>query len=180
MNTVKTYRFPVDVRCLGEQLMQVTAAGKPELTIALPPQFRGGVKGEWTPEDLLVAAVASCYAVTLDAVAAGMSLPLRSLEVRAAGDVTRRVDSGFRFSFVELDVSLETDPGREAEAYRAAELAEQRCLVSASLDVPVYAEVDVRATPAPRGTRTAPESPPRREETEPFSDPMPAASGGRR
>jgi organic hydroperoxide reductase OsmC/OhrA len=95
VSIVKTHRFSGDVRWSGDQLAEVTTPGKPELTVATPPQFRGGVEGIWTPEHLLVASVASCYTVTLAAIAARTRLPLRSLEVRAAGDVTRRVDSSF-------------------------------------------------------------------------------------
>lgn len=148
MTTMKTQRFPVDVRWTGGQLTRVSASGKPELTVATPPEFRGGIEGVWSPEDLLVGSVASCYAVTLAAIAERRGLPLRTLEVRGAGDVTRRLDGRFCFTVVELEVILETDPGHEAEARFAAEAAEQACLVATSLDTPVHVEVDVRSAPA--------------------------------
>lgn len=148
MTTVKTQRFPVDVRWQGGQRTRISAPGKPELQVATPPAFRGVVAGVWSPEELLVGSIASCYAGTLAAIAKRRALPLRGLEVHGAGDVTRRLDGRLDFSGVELEVVLETNPGHEADARFAAKVAEQVCLVSAALDTPVHVEVDVRATPA--------------------------------
>jgi organic hydroperoxide reductase OsmC/OhrA len=148
VSMVKTHRFPVDVRWTGGQLTTVAVPGKPELAVATPPEFRGGVAGTWSPEDLLVGSVASCYAVTLAAVAARRGVPLRALEVRSAGDVTRRLDGRFGFTVIELEVRLETAPGQETQARFAAEEAERVCLVTASLDTPVHVEVDVSSAPA--------------------------------
>jgi hypothetical protein len=79
--------------------------------------------------------------------ASGGRFRLRTLEVRGAGDVTRRLDGRLGFTVVELEAVLETDPGHEADARFAAKVAEQVCLVSASLDAPVHVAVDVRAAP---------------------------------
>jgi organic hydroperoxide reductase OsmC/OhrA len=148
MTTLKTHRFPVDVRWTGGRLTEVTAAGKPSLTVATPPEFRGGVEGVWSPEDLFVAAVASCYVVTLASVAERRSVPLRALEVRSAGYVTQRADGRFGFIAVDLEISLRTDPGWERQARDAAHDAERACLVAASLDTPVRVAVEVTAAPA--------------------------------
>lgn len=148
MTTVKTQRFPVDVRWQGGQLTRISAPEKPELQVATPPEFRGGIAGVWSPEELLVGSIASCYAVTLAAIAQRRDIPLRALEVHGSGDVTRRLDGRFGFSVVELKVVLDTNPGHEADARFAAEAAEQACLVSASLNTPVHIEVDVQVAPA--------------------------------
>ncbi len=128
-------------------MTRVAAPGKPELTVATPPEFRGGVEGVWSPEHLLVGSVASCYAVTFAAIAERRRLPVLSLEVRAAGDVTRRVDGRLGFTVIDLEVVLDTEPGQEAVARAIAEAAEEACLVSASLDTPVHLGLKVRAFP---------------------------------
>src|SRR5919198_6646339 len=79
--TTKTYRFPVGVHWQGGRLTRASAFDKPDLRIATPPQFRRGVPGVWSPEELLVAAVASCFALTLAAVAERMEVPLLALDV---------------------------------------------------------------------------------------------------
>ncbi len=88
--------------------------------MATPPEFKGGVEGVWSPEDLLVGSVASCFAVTLVAVAERRGVPLRGLDVAARGVVTQRPDGRFGFTEVVLEVSLSTEPGCEEEASAAA------------------------------------------------------------
>ena len=144
MSIVKALRFPVSVRWRGGRLTGVSAAGKPDLEVATPPEFRGGVAGIWSPEDLLVASAASCYTVTLVAVAERMDVPLRVLEVTGTGHASKRDDGRFGFVAIELDVALETSPERVEAAERAAELAEERCLVSMALDIPVHVAVAAR------------------------------------
>jgi organic hydroperoxide reductase OsmC/OhrA len=147
MSTAKTYDFPVGVHWLDGRLTRASATGKPALEVATPPEFKHGIPGVWSPEDLLVASVASCFAVTLVAVAERRAVPLRGLDVGAAGTVTQRPDGRFGFTEVVLDVVLRTDAGFEAEAADAAEAAELGCLMVASVDFPVRVELDVQASP---------------------------------
>ncbi len=141
----KTFEFPVDVNWLDGRLTRVTAAGKPELEVATPPQFKHGIPGVWSPEDLLVGSVATCFAVTLLAIAERREVPLRRLAVGATGEVTKRPDGRFGFTAVRLDVRVRTDPGFEAEAAAAVEAAERGCLIAASIDFPIEVEHEVRA-----------------------------------
>jgi organic hydroperoxide reductase OsmC/OhrA len=138
------FRFPVDVQWSGGRVTRVTAPCRRALAVATPAQFRDGVEGLWSPEDLLVASVATCYTLTLVTIAEHRGVPLELLEVRGEGDVDRRVDGRFGFTAVRLLVQFETEPEREAEARLAAEDARRSCLVSASLDAPVHVELDLR------------------------------------
>jgi organic hydroperoxide reductase OsmC/OhrA len=70
MPTVKAHRFPVSIEWQEGRLTTASSPGKPELEVATPPEFKGGIPGVWSPEDLLVGATAACYTVTLLAVAA--------------------------------------------------------------------------------------------------------------
>jgi peroxiredoxin-like protein len=137
MSTVKTFRFPASIEWRGGRLTRASSPGKPALDVATPPEFRGGIPGVWSPEDLLVAATASCFAVTLVAVAERSGVELTALDVDGVGHVERAADGRFRFTVIELDVTVEasTDPGR---LERLAAKAEQVCLVSLALDVPVH------------------------------------------
>jgi organic hydroperoxide reductase OsmC/OhrA len=144
MRAAKTLTFPVVVEWLEGRLTKATAAGKPELEVATPPEFKNGIRGVWSPEDLLVASAASCYAVTLLAIAERRGLPIRELRVGAAGHVRQRHDARFGFAEIELQVFLVTDAGREDEARAAVEAAELGCLIAASLDVPVRVSLELR------------------------------------
>jgi organic hydroperoxide reductase OsmC/OhrA len=138
MATLKTHRFPVDVRWLEGKLTVASVPGKEELRVATPPEFEGGIEGVWSPEDLFVGAVATCYTVTLVSMTRRRNVPLRALQVRSSGDVTQRPDGRYGFVSVDLDVEFETDAGFEEEATGAALDAEGACLVAASLDTPVH------------------------------------------
>jgi organic hydroperoxide reductase OsmC/OhrA len=93
--------------------------GKPPLEVATPPEFPGGIAGVWSPEDLLVTATASCYAVTLAAIAERREIPLHGLKVSGTGHVSRPDDGRFGFVAIELDAEIETN----AASVRAAETA---------------------------------------------------------
>jgi organic hydroperoxide reductase OsmC/OhrA len=109
-------------------------------------ESRGSVRRR--PEDLFVAAAATCYAVTLVGITDRRGVPLRALSVHGSGDVTQRSDGRFGFTVVELDVALVTDPGCEEDLRSAAEAAERSCLVASSLDTSIRVGLDIRAAVA--------------------------------
>ncbi|HZO62164.1 MAG TPA: OsmC family protein [Gaiellaceae bacterium] len=143
----KAYDFPVGTRWLTGRRTLVSIHGKKDLEVATPPEFKGGIEGVWSPEDLLVASIGTCYAVTLLAVADRRRLPLRGLELGASGHVTRRSDGAFGFTEAVLTATVDTEAGFEDEARDAAEAAKGGCLVANSVDFPVRLELEVRAAP---------------------------------
>jgi organic hydroperoxide reductase OsmC/OhrA len=118
--------------------------GKPAIEIAPPPVFRGTDPAAWSPEDFLVAAAASCLAVTFTRLATRAGLAYRDLRVDADGVCGRRHDGRFGFTHLLLRLRISTDPSHDGEARRIGEQAEQECLVSASLDLPVETEIEVK------------------------------------
>ncbi|HEU5278028.1 MAG TPA: OsmC family protein [Gaiellaceae bacterium] len=148
MSTMKDFRFPVEVERGPNRTMTLTARGKPQLSVATPPEFRNGVAGFWSPEDLLVAAASTCYALTLRSIAERRSLPLLALEIDAAGHVTKRADRRLGFVVIELAVTVTTEAAFEEEAERAARDAENACLVANALAIPVEVELTVKSVAA--------------------------------
>jgi organic hydroperoxide reductase OsmC/OhrA len=149
MSITKDYRYRVGVDWEGDRLTRVSSSGKPDLEVATPPEFKGGLAGVWSPEDLLVASVASCFTVTLVAVLERRDLPLRGLNVTGTGHVTAGDDGGFGFVAVELTARVTTDEPSVDAVRRAAKYAERACLVSMALDVPVHLDVVVRPVERP-------------------------------
>ncbi len=99
-----------------------------------PPEF-GGLEGRWTPEDLLMTALASCFTTTFHAIAGYSKFEYTDLAVEAEGTV-RKTDSGYCFSEIILRPTL-TIPNEE-QRERAATLmqkAKSLCLVSRALAV---------------------------------------------
>jgi organic hydroperoxide reductase OsmC/OhrA len=144
----RAFRFPVDAHWSDGRVTRVAAPGKRPLAVATPAQFHDGVEGLWSPEDLLVASVATCYALTLVGIAEHRGVPLKALEVCGEGEVDRRVDGRFAFTALRLAVQFQTTSGREDEARLAAKDAERSCLVSASLDARFHVDLDLRSAPA--------------------------------
>jgi organic hydroperoxide reductase OsmC/OhrA len=91
-----------------------------------------------------VASTAACFTLTLAAVAERGGAPLLDATVTATGHVSHRDDGRFGFVVVEIDATLETIAGGEEEVRRAARAAEERCLVSQALDIPVHLAVTVK------------------------------------
>ena len=146
----REFRFPVDVVWHAGRRTTARVSGKSPLRIATPPEFRGTDPNLWSPEDAFVAAAGSCLAVTIAAFAEREQLPLHKLSVKAEGVVGRRVDGRFGFVRIDQTVELHTEAGHEDAARALVARAEDGCLVSVSLDLPVETTIEVRA-PVPAG-----------------------------
>jgi organic hydroperoxide reductase OsmC/OhrA len=145
MSIVKTIHVPVSAEWSGGSFVNVEAPGKSALRVTKPAEFGGPSGSFWSPEELLVNALASCYAITLEAFAERRQVPLRDLHLEALGHIERRRNGGWEFVFIQLDVVLTTDPGFEAAARSVCEIAEDRCIVGRALETPVDVRVVVRA-----------------------------------
>lgn len=141
----KSYVFPAAVEWLAGRTVSARVAGKQHIAIGPPVEFGGSDPVVWSPEDLLVASTASCLAVTYTGLAQKRGLHLSSLRVEGDGVVGLRDDN--RFGFIELKLHLRIiAPPAEADlATELAHDAHERCLIAASLDLPVDVEIDVRA-----------------------------------
>jgi organic hydroperoxide reductase OsmC/OhrA len=123
--------------------IHLNAEGLPTL-ISAPPRNFGGPGDRWSPEDLLVAAVADCFILSFRAVARAIRMPWSELVVNASGELDR-VQAITRFTAVNLDVVLFLAPGvSPVTAREALERAERACLISASLACPVHLLSEVR------------------------------------
>jgi peroxiredoxin-like protein len=103
---------------------------------AAPVEF-GGMEGRWTPEELLLAAVASCYTTTLGVLAAKARIELTDLQVEASVSVTRS-ETGYAIEAIELRPGAKIASAEDGE--RILELlhkAEKLCLVARALRTPV-------------------------------------------
>ena len=96
MAVMKEIQFPVSVRWRGGRLAWADGRDKGPLESRHRPSS-GGIPGYWSPEEMLVAATASCFVLTLAAVAERREAPLLDTTVTARGHVSRRADGGFGF-----------------------------------------------------------------------------------
>ena len=139
----KEFHFPVDVDWLGGRRVAAHVEGKRPVNVTPPPVFAGTDPTAWSPEDFFVAAAATCLAVTFTGLAERERLDYESLHVGGDGVAGMRADGRFGFTRLLLRLEIDTCGGDAETARRLAEQAERKCLVAASLDVPVETEIVV-------------------------------------
>jgi peroxiredoxin-like protein len=112
------------------------------LRTALPTEF-DGPGDRWSPETLLVAAIADCYAMTFRGVAARSKLEWTSLRLQVVGTLDR-VNDVTRFTDIQIHATAQL-PGRrnEALALRVLAKAEATCLITRSMTAAVHLSVSV-------------------------------------
>jgi peroxiredoxin-like protein len=136
------HHYEVILRGGAEGYAALSASGLPDLPSAPPLEF-DGPGDAWSPEQLLLAAVDSCFLFTLRAVAQASRLKFVSLELASEGTVARH-DDGLAFTEIVLRPRLVVPVGTDRErALRVVEKAKKACLVSASLATPVRLETEI-------------------------------------
>jgi organic hydroperoxide reductase OsmC/OhrA len=99
---------------------------------AAPPAF-GGLEGRWSPEDLLLCAVASCYTTTFETLAEKSKLPYTDLQVEVEGEVVK-TDAGYSLREIFMRATLIL-PQKQEQALDLLQKTHALCLVSRALSV---------------------------------------------
>jgi organic hydroperoxide reductase OsmC/OhrA len=127
--------------------IRLDSDGLPSLVTSAPAEF-GGPGDRWSPETLLMGAVADCFILTFRAVAKASSLPWTALTCEAEG-VLDRVDRVTLFTEIRVRASLRVPPGAdEVRALQVLERAEKLCLVTNSLSASAHLDARVEVTEA--------------------------------
>ena len=112
---------------------------------AAPPQF-GGLEGRWSPEDLLLSAIAGCFTTTFRALADYSQFDYTDLEVEVEG-IVRKVESGYEFTGLVIRPTLTiSNTAEQPRAQRLLDKAKRLCLVSRAIAVPQVFEPRLRST----------------------------------
>jgi len=99
-----------------------------------PPAF-GGLDGRWTPEDLLLCAIASCYTTTFRALAENSKFEYTDLQVEVESNIIR-ADTGYGFGEILIRANLTLlQEDHDALALKLLHKAKALCLVSRALSV---------------------------------------------
>jgi organic hydroperoxide reductase OsmC/OhrA len=122
----------------------VTADMRPDEAVALscdglvdipsdsPAEF-GGPGDKWSPETLLVAAVADCFVLSFRAIAKASRFSWTSLRCEVDGTLERLAD-GIQFSTFDVRATLVLPDGADdGKARKLLEKAEHNCLITNSL-----------------------------------------------
>jgi len=124
--------YAVQAAASPEGDVPVTSAGLPALATAAPAEF-DGPGDRWSPETLLVAAVADCFLLSFRGVARANKFAWQSLECTVEGTLNR-IEGKTRFTHVVVRATLRVPAGTdEAKAVQLMQRAEHVCLISNSL-----------------------------------------------
>lgn len=123
-----------DVSLSGEGLAAIASA---------PPIEFGGPGDKWSPESLLVAAIADCFILSFRAIARASQFQWKSLECDVTG-ILDRVEKTTKFTRFDIKAVLYLDPGAKQDmAIRLLEKAEKSCLITNSLSGETHLVVEV-------------------------------------
>jgi len=117
----------------------------------------GGLEGRWTPEQLLLCALAGCFTTTFEAVAQAAHFEYTDLEVEVEGHV-RRNKTGCNFTEISIRPRLTVQGEEEFEAgLGLLRKTKAACMISRALSVPQMLEPRVEsAKMPPRGWQDDP------------------------
>lgn len=113
----KVFRFASEVRWKSGRRGVVCSAGKPDLEVSGPPEFKGA-EGLWTPEDLFVAALNLCTMLTFVAFAGHKGLEFADYQSDAEGTLEflegkYRITEVSLYPHVTLKSPADIEPGQE-------------------------------------------------------------------
>jgi organic hydroperoxide reductase OsmC/OhrA len=139
-------RGTADYRAYGRDHL-IQGAGKPPLLGSSAPAFRGDAD-RYNPEDLLVAALASCHMLWYLHLAADSGVVVTAYSDAADGVMAIESDGGGRFTRVTLRprVTITRDGDRD-KAITAHHLAHEKCFIARSVNFPVQVEPVVDVAP---------------------------------
>jgi organic hydroperoxide reductase OsmC/OhrA len=122
---------------------ELTREGLPPLASDSTVQF-DGPGDRWSPEALLVGAVADCFILTFRSVARASKLSWTSLGCDVTGTLDR-IDRVTQFTHFDLGARLTLPHGGDAaQARHALEKADRTCLIASSLKGSIKLESSVQ------------------------------------
>ena len=137
------HQYVVTAKAEGANNVTLSSAGLDDLETAGPPQF-GGPGDVWSPETLLVGAVADCFVLSFRAIARKAKLEWSTLEVTVDGELDK-LDGFNQFTgFVTKATLTIPDERYRKKAGVILEKAEKYCLITNSLKADSHLDTEVR------------------------------------
>lgn len=136
------HTYTVNVAAEPGNNLLAAAENLPTLGVAPPLQF-DGPGDQWSPEDLLMASIASCLVLSFKAIASASNFEWISIECESSGELDK-VDRLMKFTKVYTRARLTVPAGSNVEtAEKLLNKADHSCLVSNSLSSQLQFECEV-------------------------------------
>lgn len=144
----RSFSFESRVVWNGGRHASASIAGKPDLQMSSPPEFKGE-PACWSPEDMLVTAASACLLMTFLAYSRREELELVRYESSATGAL-EFADGKYRFTEVTLRPRLTFRTNEDAEiAQMVLEEAHRDCIITNSITASVKLEPEIRVEAGP-------------------------------
>jgi len=134
--------YTVTVEGKAENNLTASTNNSPSLVVAAPSEF-DGPGDQWSPETLLMSALANCFVLSFRAIAKASHFEWTSIECESTGTLDR-IDRKTLFTSVKNKAKLFID--REEKREKAEKLltkAEDACLVSNSLSCETHLQYEI-------------------------------------
>jgi len=126
------HHYRVSAAAEATSHVELSSEGISPIESAPPIEF-GGPGDRWSPESLLVAAVADCFVLSFKAIARASKLEWNEIQCDVEG-VLDKPDRITRFTEFKVSAKLSVPAGTdEAKATRLLDRAEHVCLITNSL-----------------------------------------------
>lgn len=137
-------QYSVIANAQPEGLVALSAEGLPGIESGPPKQF-GGSGEQWSPEDLLVGAVADCFVLSFKAIAAASKYAWTDLQCDVTGTLDK-VERSTQFTAFQIKATLKIPADADADrATRLLEKAKLTCFITNSLKAEAELEIDIRS-----------------------------------
>jgi peroxiredoxin-like protein len=139
-----SHQYSVAATVQSDSLVDLTADGLPGI-VSGPPLDFGGSGEQWSPEDLLVGAVADCFVLSFKAIAAASRFEWTDLKCDVTGTLDK-VERAMQFTEIKLKATLKISADADADrAQRLLEKAEKTCFITNSLKAEPVLEIEIQS-----------------------------------
>ena len=136
------HHYHVQANSTPDTQIITSSQGIPNMVTAGPAEF-GGPGDQWSPETLMISAVASCFVLSFKAVTSASKFQWKSLECESIGKL-EKVDRIMKFTEITTKVKLViSDPEAQEKALKLLKKSEAICLVTNSLTSELKLECDI-------------------------------------
>lgn len=142
MSQSVAYFYQTEAEWLTGKEFKLTSGHLPAIAGGAPPEFQGKEEN-WSPEQLFVAAVNSCYALTLLAIAEFSKVSIASLSCIARGKL-EKTPAGFQVTEVIVKPRITiASVGDLPRMPRILDKARENCFISNSIKSAIRIEPEV-------------------------------------
>ncbi|MBM4404867.1 MAG: OsmC family peroxiredoxin [Chloroflexi bacterium] len=138
----KSFIYNTSLRWQRDVEGVLSAPGKPDIKVSSPPEFKGP-EGNWTPENLYIAAIETCLMLTYLAYCRSRKVELASYTSAAEG-VLEPISGVQIISKVTVRPKIVVK-GQEhlAQAQEIASFVQEKCFISNSVESDVIVEPEI-------------------------------------